>query len=330
MNKTRKAVEVFFTETLVPFFGKLPRHFLVEWLEFTIARLYTGILRARYYRDVITTQRIGNKEFKLLVKGGHMDAQKTYLELEKAKDAYEPIMLESLKVLLSKVPNPVFMDIGSFMGYYACSVSRYLEDKTAVYALESNPEYCKYIRRSSALNSFIKLKVFNAVLSDKEEVLSVFKETVTPDNPLGERISTVTLDMLCEKENIRPNILKIDVHGAEGKVIFGAKSMLKEHVSFILMEIHPDDYLREYSGSINRKQILSALEEAGFKNYLIGGFRYQRSPEREIFNSTGKVSYIPINDNNKELIFFDRHVDLFVLSAKGYDISSLGIFVDKS
>lgn len=74
---------------------------------------------------------------------------------------------------------------------------------------------------------------------------------------------------------------------------------------------------------MKRQDVLSILENSGFKNYLIGGFRFKRSPEKKKFDQTGKVSYLEITRENKEIIFYDRFVDMFIFSIKGHNISDL-------
>jgi FkbM family methyltransferase len=285
--------------------------------------MYEGAKRARYYWDVLTRQKIGDIEFKLWVKGGHLTGQKVYLDLEKGKDPYEQLMVEALRSALDVTNKPVFMDIGAFMGYFACYVSSYTKGQFPVYVAESNPDYTKVIRKTVKENGFLNMHVFDAVLSDKEEILSVYKESVTKDNPRGKKLQGITLDGLCRENAIMPNILKVDVDGSEGKVFNGAKKILKESVNFILLEFHPDDYLQRCSDGITRQEILSLLEGHGFKNYLIGGFRFKRSPEMEKFKKTGLMSYVEITPENKELLFFDRFIDLFMFSVKNHDIRSL-------
>jgi hypothetical protein len=62
------------------------------------------------------------------------------------------------------------------------------------------------------------------------------------------------------------------------------------------------------------------LEQCGFRNYLIGGFRFKRSPEMMFYEQTGRIKYIQITEANKELLFFDRVVDVFIFSARDFDI----------
>lgn len=293
-----------------------------------IEEFFVLLWRAKYFKPVIKEQLIGKVAFKLWIAGGDAGAQMTYSDVRSARKggAYEEIMVECLSRILSFFPSPSFMDIGAFMGYYANFVSGFFNDKFTVYAVESNGEYCECVKKSAAINGFKNLKIYEAVLSDKQESLVVNKLTVTTDNPQGVRKISVTLDDLCRKEGIRPNILKVDVHGAEGKVLGGAQRILRENVNFVLFELHPDDYLAKYSPGYKRIDILNNLSKNGFRNYLIGGFRYSRSPEREIYRKTGEIIFMEIVPENHKMLFFDRHVDLFVLSMRNYTIEKLPKF----
>jgi hypothetical protein len=64
---------------------------------------------------------------------------------------------------------------------------------------------------------------------------------------------------LCKKEDIQPDIIKIDVHGAEGKVLSGMPYILKNKVSHLFCELHDD--LLGYTIS----DIIQILETAGLE-----------------------------------------------------------------
>ena len=55
----------------------------------------------------------------------------------------------------------IFLDIGSFIGYYACFVLKYFNQKIKVYAIESNEKYCNYIEKSIGINNFDNVEVIN-------------------------------------------------------------------------------------------------------------------------------------------------------------------------
>lgn len=44
----------------------------------------------------------------------------------------------------------------------------------------------------------------------------------------------------CAEQGIRPDIVKIDVHGAEGKVLSGMKNVLAKNVRRLFCELHDD------------------------------------------------------------------------------------------
>jgi FkbM family methyltransferase len=328
MERVKKIIERFLTKTLVPFWALFPA-IIRDTLKFITEKMYLGALAAKHYHPLLTTQRIGPVEFKLWIQGGHVSAQKTYGDLEKTKGVYEELMVRCVTDALDGFPGgeAVFVDVGAFMGYYACYVARYLKDRVPVYAVESNPDYCETVRRSVQENGFKNLQVFDAVLSDKEEVLHVLKETVSYEDAAGgKELATITMDQLCAREHIHPTILKVDVHGAEGKVLGGSRAILNDSVRCVLFEVHPDDYLEKYSAGYTRRDVLGILEECGFKNYLIGGFRYDRSPERKLFLETGRIHHILITEDNKDLLFFDRHSDLFIFSVRDFDLEQCRCF----
>ena len=57
-------------------------------------------------------------------------------------------------------------------------------------------------------------------------------------------VSTVTLDSVVEKLQISPDVIKIDVEGAELRVLQGAKNILSQVRPTILLSVHSDQ-LRE-------------------------------------------------------------------------------------
>ena len=69
-------------------------------------------------------------------------------------------------------------------------------------------------------------------------------------------VQVITFDSFCKEENIHPDIIKMDVHGAEGKILAGMPDSL-ENVSHIFIETHPD--MMGYS--IN--DLIELLQNAG-------------------------------------------------------------------
>lgn len=53
------------------------------------------------------------------------------------------------------------------------------------------------------------------------------------------RVPTLALDTFCRTENIHPNVIKIDVEGAELLVLRGARGLLTSHHPAIVLSVHP-------------------------------------------------------------------------------------------
>jgi len=79
-----------------------------------------------------------------------------------------------------------------------------------------------------------------------------------------------TLDTWSAERDVFPTVLKIDVHGAEGMVLAGAKSVLRSSVRHVLLELHTRDLLLKY----DHEDVLSMLEDAGFEVFAVEGFRH--------------------------------------------------------
>ena len=91
-------------------------------------------------------------------------AQSVYQPLHKKKITYEAVMIKTLISVEKNLKPKNFLDIGSFMGYYSCFVSKHFNEKIKVYAIESNKEYCNYINKSLNENNFRNVLLINEIL----------------------------------------------------------------------------------------------------------------------------------------------------------------------
>ena len=215
------------------------------------------------------------------------------------------------------------------MGYYACFVASRFKDKINIHAIESNPKYVEYIEKSIRINNFKKVNAYNGILSNKEEFMFVKNEAVTSkvdEEKNYTKLKSTTLDELCEQQKIVPEIMKIDVHGAEGKVLFGSNKMLTNFTKIILLELHTSNYLKKFSDGLSKKEIIFFLINLGFKCYLVSSFR-----DHGFKKDSENYEYKEINKENFELIFFDRDkADQFIFCIKNdLDIKNFRLFFKK-
>lgn len=285
-------------------------------------KLHDLNLKSSYGSDFISELDIENTKFKLWLMKNDNQAQSVYQPLHKKKISYETVMIKTMIAVIKRLEIKNFLDLGSFMGYYACFASKYFNKDLKVYAIESNKQYSNYIKKSLKENKLENVEVVNEILSDKEENLFVYKEGVykskkEDNNSAG--IKSITLDKVCLEKKIIPELIKIDVHGAEGKVLMGSEYILKNLVKVILLELHTNKYINQFSEGLNRKKIIEYLISLNFKCYLVSSFRdFEKVKElKNKFNLNKKFEYIEINMINFNQLFFDRDQnDQFIFVCK--------------
>ena len=78
----------------------------------------------------------------------------------------------------------------------------------------------------------------------------------------------VSLDAFCKDNDIQPELIKIDVEGAEIDLLLGAKNVLMLHKPVIVLSLHPQ-YIEKMNQSLS--DLRSYLEEVNFRCLTIDG-----------------------------------------------------------
>ena len=302
---------------------------------------------------LVVDYEVENIKYKIFVRKQNTQAHYTYTELLRKGRVYELAIAVCLNSILKKENKPIFADIGAFIGHYACYVSKSLNYDLPVYALESNKEFCEDLKKSASLSNISNIEVINATLSDKKEELFVYDVGVIKPEDIkskkkddqeyldkvvkfGSKVNSTTLDNVFESREHIPNILKMDVHGAEGKILAGSNDLLSNNIKYLLMELHTDHDLKKFSPGFSKAKIIQNLIDHNFNCYLISphsdGFRniYSATDESQklYLNNTNKLDYLKIESEVAESALYDRNFsDIFILALKkDIDIKSLNCF----
>lgn len=170
----------------------------------------------------------------------------------------EPKQLE----MTLKVAKPDFIcfDIGANVGLYTLMFSQISKH---VYAFEPLPRNISYLYRTLAVNHVDNATIVPFAVSDSIS-LSSFMEGENCaigmlDNKGKIPTITVSLDDFISTYKVVPQILKIDVEGAEMSVLMGAKNLLMTSLPIIFLSTH---------GEINRNKCLEFLLDVGY-NHII-------------------------------------------------------------
>jgi FkbM family methyltransferase len=140
----------------------------------------------------------------------------------------------------------VFYDVGANVGYYTLLGSRAVGPEGKVLAFEPLPRNLSYLHRHLALNGITNVDVVQAALLDHEGNVAFESE----GGPSQARVSwdgsrTVAASTLDSLAIPPPNVVKMDVEGAEIKVLEGGIEMLREHRPFLIFSTHGSELRRE-------------------------------------------------------------------------------------
>ena len=124
---------------------KFYKYIIIAFEKFII---YTKKISSKH--TIVVGQQIQNINFKIYVRKNNAQAHYTYTQLLDKKKVYELYITVCLNSILKNETKPVFADVGAFVGHYACYVSKFLNYNLPVYALESNDEFCKDIKKSAS------------------------------------------------------------------------------------------------------------------------------------------------------------------------------------
>jgi FkbM family methyltransferase len=154
--------------------------------------------------------------------------------------------------------------VGAFIGSSSLLFSKLVTKEGKVIAFEPNPYNFNRIKRNLSLNKKLSknIKVFKLALSDIEgETSMILSKQIDdgysstsrltsshptlhsqnlPDSFGKQKVSVMTLDTFIEKHTFIPDIIKVDIEGAEHNFIKGAKKTIKKYKPILYIEIHSE------------------------------------------------------------------------------------------
>lgn len=146
-------------------------------------------------------------------------------------------------------PGGVAYDLGANYGLHTLLMARRVGKEGHVYAFEPVPELQLSLRENVGLNGFGNVTCLELAVSDATGTASFFllaggksigslAETGVADGA-ELVVNTVSLDdFVFERGGRPPTFVKVDVEGAESRVLTGARRVLAEHHPILLVELH--------------------------------------------------------------------------------------------
>jgi len=155
-------------------------------------------------------------------------------------------------------PGHIFFDVGAHHGWVSMWTLPLVGQEGAVYSFEPSPANLSILEWHRTVNSFSQWMIVPKAVSDEDAVERQFFLIDSGDSPMNSlttgipgmplmegrdvgkiSIQTITLDTFCREMGMRPNLVKIDVEGAELLVLRGARRLLSEYYPTIILAVHP-------------------------------------------------------------------------------------------
>src|SRR5579872_59378 len=141
-------------------------------------------------------------------------------------------------------PGATVFDIGAHVGLYSLLANRRAGPSGRVIAFEPLSSNVAVLKRHASLNQ-ASIEVVAAAVADRDGQAFFAAGTDNYTGRLsesGESVTLVKLDTLIESGAIpKPDVLKIDVEGAEDRVLQGAESMIRFARPVIFLAVHGPD-----------------------------------------------------------------------------------------
>jgi len=186
------------------------------------------------------------------------------------KRRYEPHVVAVFRKLLG--PGAVVVDVGANAGYYSLTAASIVGRAGRVYAFEPGAISCRLLERSAAANGFANIQVFECAVSDREELVGYGMDDsngrITHEGVARAelQVRSVTLDRALA--GLRPvQVIKIDVEGAEARVVRGAMELIRRDHPAIVSEFCP--YGLRLASSIEPGEYLDLLRSLGYELRVI-------------------------------------------------------------
>jgi FkbM family methyltransferase len=163
-------------------------------------------------------------------------------------------------------PGTVVIDVGAFVGFFSIRFAKWISAPGRVIAIEPEPQNSAHLRGAVASAKLDhKVECIQAAAADESGELHLKINAACPvDHRLGDEgipITAITIDGLLASRGWPPvSFIKVDVQGAEAKVIAGAKQTLARFRPALLVEVS-DATLRSFGASA--EELLATL--AGMK-----------------------------------------------------------------
>lgn len=157
--------------------------------------------------------------------------------------AYEPHVTHRLRQWLR--PGMIAFDVGAHIGIHALYAAKLTGPQGLVYAFEPFPENYQLLTRNIAHNKARNVLAINQAIAATAGTVGFTRgltdgthHLAAADEAPSLMLTSDTLDAFCERQQRWPELLLIDVEGAEAQVLCGGRRLLSRGKPRLILEHH--------------------------------------------------------------------------------------------
>jgi FkbM family methyltransferase len=177
-------------------------------------------------------------------------------------------------------PGMTAFDLGANAGFFTLMFSRLVGAAGNVWAFEPLAENVHMLRQHIQLNHLRNVTIVQAAISSAsglapfEKAKSNAMGRVTTNANSNYRVPTLTLDqIIADGGSPMPDIVKVDVEGAEAAVLEGAEGLLRSGHAIWLIALDEDT---------TRDWCVDRLDRAGYRLSTLRGVPWAQAPDGDV------------------------------------------------
>lgn len=247
-------------------------------------------------------------------------------DLKKQKYRHDLRWKEFSEVFINEVKKAnMFVDCGAEYGYYIGLALSYAKDGCQIVAIE--PEPPRYNALVSFFEYYKNIEILPYAVAEQEGEISIYKtegRSASIDKNLTQwgnvekeeiKVKSVTLDSLLK--NRIPDIVKMDIAGAEVFALPGMKQTMLKYAPVIFLEYHPS--FIDSLTSNGEQKIINLLQECHYDVYNHFGEKCSLNHSRVILATSAKaknIAFLRRSNNNQMLgsdvlLAFSKYFNMF-------------------
>jgi FkbM family methyltransferase len=193
------------------------------------------------------------------------------------RNMWEPPVQHALRDLIRA--GAVVYDVGANFGGLTAIMSRLVGPRGVVVSFEASPRIIGHLQANVVKQGFNNVYVqHRAVFSRSGEVVDIYpgdhlNDSIYRDHSpanteqQGMKVTTVCLDDFISETRLVPEVIKMDIEGAEFDALLGARRTLETHRPYVLLEQQADD-----------KRCLDFMDSLGYQCLDLNNYQRVRSP----------------------------------------------------